>query len=523
MFPFPCNRYVCVTLLQPHILTSIVPWFSSRGWPVRVIRCPEADINKAAQDRGLPVFVLVATKFKQNNNMRPVLEFSLSSDGQINRLPDSDSLVASVRGCQQFTALRARLAGGGDKTMAEASLDLSLPGDHRPRYSLFLAERIKASNLRFAAFIVPQGREVEWLFATAEGRSQLADSASCARLVVVHLARENTFTSLTQVQEELAGTVLELAPDNLPAKYQVPFLTQAGAEQVGERIERCRGQSSLSGQFVVEDVSVGTDMFVRRLIFLSRPHLTQSEANLRTVKMKKNKTKKVVDLSSLASTYHSVMIGSMGLYLSAPTRVLVVGLGGGSLPIYLHSKFPLTNVHVVEIDPAIVRVAQDQFSFSPDDRLTVSTCCGLQYVQDNPGEMFDIIMLDVDSKDMASSGLSCPPSTFLDSNYLQTVSNRLSKGGMFVLNLVCRDSVLRAEIVTKLSSLWSCVVSYKLEEEVNEILFCSNSDKLKTGDKNRTFHQAFKLVNDHVKKVTKDQDDLIDLEDSIKLLKINNH
>ena len=522
MFPFPCNRYVCVTLLQPHILTSIVPWFSSRGWPVRVIRCPEADINKAAQDRGLPVFVLVATKFKQNNNMRPVLEFSLSSDGQINRLPDSDSLVASVRGCQQFTALRARLAGGGDKTMAEASLDLSLPGDHRPRYSLFLAERIKASNLRFAAFIVPQGREVEWLFATAEGRSQLADSASCARLVVVHLARENTFTSLTQVQEELAGTVLELAPDNLPAKYQVPFLTQAGAEQVGERIERCRGQSNLSGQFVVEDVSVARDMFVRRLIFLSRPHLTQSEANLRTVKMKKNKTKKVVDLSSLASTYHSVMIGSMGLYLSAPTRVLVVGLGGGSLPIYLHSKFPLTNVHVVEIDPAIVRVAQDQFSFSPDDRLTVSTCCGLQYVQDNPGEMFDIIMLDVDSKDI-SSGLSCPPSTFLDSNYLQTVSNRLSKGGMFVLNLVCRDSVLRAEIVTKLSSLWSCVVSYKLEEEVNEILFCSNSDKLKTGDKNRTFHQAFKSVNDHVKKVTKDQDDLIDLEDSIKLLKINNH
>ena len=44
-----------------------------------------------------------------------------------------------------------------------------------------------------------------------------------------------------------------------------------------------------------------------------------------------------------------------------------------------------------------------------------------------------------------------------------------------------------------------------------------------TGDKNRTFHQAFKLVNDHVKKVTKDQDHLIDLEDSLQLLKINNH
>ena len=74
------------------------------------------------------------------------------------RLPEQESLVASVRGCQQFTALRARLAGGGDKTIAEASLDLSLPGDQKPRYSLFLSERSKASNIRFAAFIVPQGK-----------------------------------------------------------------------------------------------------------------------------------------------------------------------------------------------------------------------------------------------------------------------------------------------------------------------------------------------------------------------------
>jgi len=410
-----------------------------------------------------------------------------------------------------------RLAGGGDKTIAEASLDLSLPGDQKPRYSLFLSERSKPSNIRFAAFIVPQGREVEWLFATAEGRIQLCDSASCARLVVVHLARDSNFTSLSQVQEELAGTVLELAPDNLPAKYQVPFLT-AGAEQVGERIERCRGQSQLSGQYVVEDVNVG-NLYVRRLIFLSRPHLTQSEANLKSVKVKNKKTKRVVDLSELASTYHSIMIGSLGLYLAAPVRVLVIGLGGGSLPIYIHSKFPLSNVHVVEIDPAIVRVAQDQFSFTPDERMTVSTCCGLGYVNDT-SENHDIIMLDVDSKDI-SSGLSCPPPTFLDLTFLKKLCSRMNKGGMFVLNLVCRDSVLRSEIVKKLTSIWTCVVSYKLEEEVNEILFCSNNEKLKSGDVNSTINQAFKLVNDHVKKVTKLKEDLIDLGDALKLLKIN--
>jgi len=512
------GRYLCVSLLQPHILSSMVTWFSNRGWPVRVIRCVEAEQSKAAQDRVFPVFVVVATKFRPSSTMRPVLELSLSTDGQISRLGEAESLVKSIRGCQQFSALRARLAGGGDKTIAEASLDLREAGQEKPRYSLFLAERKKPSNIVFAAFIVPQGREVEWMFATAEGRAQLCDSASCSRLVVVHLARDNTFSSLTQVQEELAGPVLELAPDNLPAKYKVPFLS-AGSEQVGDRVERCRGQSTLSGMYVVEDVCVG-ESHVRRLIFLARPHLTQSEAILKTVKGKNKKPKKVVDLAVLASSYHGIMVGSLGIYMSAPSKVLVVGLGGGSLPNYIHSNFPLSNVHVVEIDPAIVRVAQDQFSFTPGERLTVSTTCGLAYIRDNDKDKFNIIMLDVDSKDI-SSGMSCPPPAFLETNYLNSLFTRLQPGGMLVLNLVCRDSLLRAEMMEKLSNVWNTIITYKLEEEVNEIIFCSSNEKLKSVEVKQTFNQAFKQVNDHVKKANRSMDDLIDLEESLQLLKVS--
>ena len=133
---------------------------------------------------------------------------------------------------------------------------------------------------------------------------------------------------------------------------------------------------------------------------------------------------------------------------------------------------------------------------------------------------YDVIMLDVDSKDI-SSGLSCPPPPFLQPDFLSTLSSRLVRGGMLVLNLVCRDSVLRADIVKDLSLIWPSVLSYKLEEEVNEILFCSNNEKLRTGDSKRFFNLAFRLVNDHVKKVSKCKDDLIDLEDSVRLLKLN--
>lgn len=519
------GRYICVSLLQEHILSHLVRWFSGKGWPVRIIRCQEADAAKEPQDRGMPVFVVVATKFNPSN-MRPLLELSLRSEsGQLTRLEDVDSLIQSVRGCQQFSALRARLAGGGDKTLAEASLDLRPAGSDTPRYSLFLAERTKKSeksNLPFAAFIVPQGREVEWMFATAEGRSSLCESASCSRLVVIHLARNNTFTNLIQVQEELAGHVLDLAPDNLPSNYKVPFLS-AGQEEVGGREERCRGHSALSGDYVVEDVTVG-DQVMRRLIFLNRPHLTQSEALVKTVKVKNSKKRrKEVDNKNLASTYHGVMVGSLGLFLSSPARVLVIGLGGGSLPTYIHSTFPLTNVHVVELDPAIVRVAADQFSFQLESpRMTVSTADGITFITECQ-EKFDLIMLDVDSKDI-SSGMSCPPPDFLEPEFLQLVSGCLCEGGMFVLNLVCRDSLLRSELMSRLGQVWSSIVTYKLSEDVNEVIFASNSQKLRDtggGQAKHKISSAFKLVNDHVRKVLKTNDDLIDIEESLDMLKIS--
>jgi len=523
------GRYVCVSLLQPHILTYVVSWFTGAGWPIRIIRCQEVDQSKPPEDRIFPVFVIICTKFKKMPNIKPVLELAMSSDGQLTRLETADGLIQSVRGCQQFCALRAGLEKeGGQGDQEEASLDLRAPGQDNPKYSLFLTDRDKnkTSNLKFAAFIVPQGREVEWMFSTREGRRQLAESASCQRLVVVHLQRDHSFNSLQEVQDQLSGYVMELAPANLPSNTQVPFLSM-GQEAVGSRLERCRGQSGMSGEYVVEDVDVNGELY-RRLVFLNRPHLTQSEVRLKVVKGKNKKQKKIIDNLNLASTYHSLMIGSLGLYFAKPMTVLVVGLGGGALPTYIHDTFPLSNTHVVELDPAIVRVAQDQFGFKPDDRLTVSTQDGIEYIKDlaQSGQMskrFSVIMLDVDSKDL-SSGMSCPPQPFVQNSFLRTLSLCLEDEGMLVLNLVCRDSVVRQELVKVLREIWSAVIGYKLEEEVNEILYCSNTNKLKSAKDTEwkdAMSQAFRLVNEHVKKARRNKEELLDVEDCMKRLAIS--
>ena len=63
----------------------------------------------------------------------------------------------------------------------------------------------------------------------------------------VHLNREHHYNNQDQIQSELSGYVMELAPYDLPRNTKVPFLSLGGEIDVGIRQERCRGKSETSG------------------------------------------------------------------------------------------------------------------------------------------------------------------------------------------------------------------------------------------------------------------------------------
>ena len=375
------GRYICISLLQPHILNHLVEWFVDHGWPLRILRCSDVDASKAPEDRIFPVFAIVATKFRKMNDMKPVLEISLSS-GQthLTRLKRADELIGSVRGIQQFAAVRAGIAKGqlfecDDARQADVSLDLLTADSNFPRYSFYLVDRDPPHQMPFAVFIVPQGREAEWLFSSKEGRMQLAESTQVGRLLVVHLNREHNYSDQDHIKDELSGYVMELAPHEMPNNVKVPFLSLGGEVDVGLRHERCRGKSQLSGEYVVEDVTVNGEIY-RRLIFFNNPKLIQSEARITTLKKKKD-----VDKSYLSCAHHSVMIGSLGFFLNfKESQCLIIGLGGGGLATYINTHFEKVHVTAIEIDEAIVRVAKDQFGFNTTERLKVINEDGIEFI-----------------------------------------------------------------------------------------------------------------------------------------------
>lgn len=61
------GRFVCISLLQSHILAKLMEGFCEKSWMFRVVRCHEAEEKNAENSDGptLPVFVVIATKFKE--------------------------------------------------------------------------------------------------------------------------------------------------------------------------------------------------------------------------------------------------------------------------------------------------------------------------------------------------------------------------------------------------------------------------------------------------------------------------
>jgi spermidine synthase len=83
-----------------------------------------------------------------------------------------------------------------------------------------------------------------------------------------------------------------------------------------------------------------------------------------------------------------------GLALSPePKSVLVVGLGGGTIPSFLHKHYPKTQIDVVDIDPVVVEVAKRFFGFREDATLKAYVQDGRKFIEERPN-VYDVIFLD---------------------------------------------------------------------------------------------------------------------------------
>ena len=114
-----------------------------------------------------------------------------------------------------------------------------------------------------------------------------------------------------------------------------------------------------------------------------------------------------------------------------PRRVLLIGLGAGSLTKFLYRHRPRARLTVVEIDPAVVAAAR-QFFKLPDDpaRIHIEIGDGADYMT-RPKPVFDLILVDGFDADARPGQLDTLP-FYLD------CKARLGAEGLLVVNLLSR-------------------------------------------------------------------------------------
>lgn len=140
--------------------------------------------------------------------------------------------------------------------------------------------------------------------------------------------------------------------------------------------------------------------------------------------------------------YTRMMLGA--LYVKPdPARIMIVGLGGGSLPTALHTVLPRTVIDTVEIDPAVVSVAKKYFHFKPEGTLRVHVADGRAFVQQalKEGRRYDIVMLDAFGEDYI-------PPHLLTREFLQEVKGILAPGGVVAANTFTASRVYDDESTT---------------------------------------------------------------------------
>ena len=163
--------------------------------------------------------------------------------------------------------------------------------------------------------------------------------------------------------------------------------------------------------------------------------VTEDHQGLRTLRFEKNGPRQSVvklgDPDHLELTYARAVQVALAL-VKEPARILVVGLGGGTIPSFLHKHYPQATIDAVDIDPDVVEVARKFFGFQEDATLHAHVADGRRFVEQCV-RPYDLIVLD-------AFGADSIPYTLATEEFLQAVRRALTRQGIAVGNIWGRSS-----------------------------------------------------------------------------------
>jgi spermidine synthase len=175
-------------------------------------------------------------------------------------------------------------------------------------------------------------------------------------------------------------------------------------------------------------------------------------------------TIRVGDPDYLHLHYARIVMAGIAL-VDNPRRTLLVGLGGGSIAVFLRKYFPRMTIDVVEIDPAVVAVAKSHFGFREDKLMRAFVADARTYIDNSSQAAYDMIILD-------AYGSDATPVHLTTLQFLQAVRKITAPGGIVISSFWTRPKNPKYDaMVRTYQEAFGGIRLVEAPEKANVVLF----------------------------------------------------
>jgi spermidine synthase len=159
------------------------------------------------------------------------------------------------------------------------------------------------------------------------------------------------------------------------------------------------------------------------------------------------------------------------------TNVLMIGLGGGSAQRAFERYYPGVRIETVEIDPMVVKVAKDYFTFRPSEKQRVQVADGRVFLRRSTSR-YDLIILDAYLGGRYGSSI---PQHLATKEFFELTRSHLTTNGVVAYNVIGTTSDWHAGIVgaiyRTLKAVFPQVHMFPARGSQNVVLLATMSDQ----------------------------------------------
>jgi spermidine synthase len=172
------------------------------------------------------------------------------------------------------------------------------------------------------------------------------------------------------------------------------------------------------------------------------------------------------------------------LFSPRPKRIVLIGLGGGSLLKFCFHRLSAAQLTAIELDPHVIAL-RDAFEVPPDGpRLQILNGDGAEYLE-QPSHGMDVLLVDAFDKAGFAPGLA-------NHAFFDAARARLSGEGVLVINLAGDPESYAGLLNEAMDVFDDQVIVFPVPEDGNHILLAF---------KNPSFEPRWRWLHNHAKEL----------------------